>query len=371
MSVQSYDLVFRGKIHGDISLENAKANLGRLLKIDAKKVETLFSGKPCVIKKSLDASVAEKYIGHLKSQGLDCELVPLETDTLEVDSLSLVPMVSDTKNEQVLAAEVIVGAREPDILPKDKVVTTQKIELKKGAAIQGNAVKDNEQNEDDLSVESTESFYRLVWASFAHPLQGKGLLVLMVGTFLFIVMSLAMNAPFFLGWFATVFAFGYISNYMMDVLLTSARGEEGIPGFPGYDDFFSSAVQPLMLVGGSAFFCFLPALAIYNSDIESLPLLVSCIFIGAFLLPSSLILITLTQSLMCLNPLSMIRIITTTFKDYIFAVLMLFGIVGASVLIELPVTLTGVLVEVFVQLYLLVVAMKIIGLICYCNSEKL
>ncbi len=371
MNVQGYDLVFRGKIHGDISLEHAKENLGRLLKIDAQKVEALFSGKPFVIKKSLDASVAEKYIGHLKREGLNCELVPIETATLEIDSLSLVPMVGDTSNEQALEVEAVKAASELEILPNENIVTTKKIELKRDTAIQDDIAKDNEGNEDDFSVESTESFYLLVWGSFAHPLRGKGLLVLLVGTFLFIVMSFAMNAPFFLGWFAAVFAFGYMSNYMMEVLLNSASGEEGLPGFPGYEDFFSSAVQPLMLVGGSALFCFLPALAVYNSDIESLPLLVGCIFIGAFLLPSSLILITLTQSLMCLNPLSMIRIITTTFKDYIFAVLMLFGIVGASVLIEMPVTLIGVLVEVFIQLYLLVVAMKIIGLICYCNSEKL
>ena len=366
MSVQSYDLVFRGKIHGDVSLENAKENLGRLLKVDAQKVDMLFSGQPCVIKKSLDASVAEKYIGHLKKQGLDCELVPLETG-----SLSLMPMDSDIKNEQVPDVLVAECARELKILPNENVTITKKIDIKRDAAPEGNAERGAEGGEGEPLVEVNESFYSLVWGSFSHPLRGQGLLVLLAGTFLFIVMSLAMNAPFFLGWFAAIFAFGYMSSYMMDVLLNSASGEERLPGFPGYDDFFTSAVQPLMLVGGSAFFCFLPALAVYNSDIESLPLLVGCVFIGAFLLPSSLILITLTQSLMCLNPISMIRIITKTFRDYIFAVLMLLGIVGASVLIDMPATLIGVLVEVFVQLYLLVVAMKIIGLICYCNSEKL
>jgi len=69
MTMAHYNLVFQGKIVEGASLNKVKLNIARLFKITATKVESLFSGKPIVIKKNLDTESAKKYLLILKKSG--------------------------------------------------------------------------------------------------------------------------------------------------------------------------------------------------------------------------------------------------------------------------------------------------------------
>jgi len=66
---EKFDLVFRGILAKGVDATVAKHNLGQLFKIDAKKVETLFSGKPIVLKRNLSLDAAHKYRVAIKKAG--------------------------------------------------------------------------------------------------------------------------------------------------------------------------------------------------------------------------------------------------------------------------------------------------------------
>jgi hypothetical protein len=75
-----YNLVFRGQILQDASLDEVKDNLARLFKADAKKIARLFSGKPVVIKKELDPAAAKKYLQVFKKAGAKALAVKIAPD---------------------------------------------------------------------------------------------------------------------------------------------------------------------------------------------------------------------------------------------------------------------------------------------------
>lgn len=56
-----YDILFNGEIHPKATPEMVKANLSKVFKIPADKVEALFNAKPAVIKKGVDEETAKKY----------------------------------------------------------------------------------------------------------------------------------------------------------------------------------------------------------------------------------------------------------------------------------------------------------------------
>lgn len=80
MTNERYDLVFRGDILLDHSLEQVKQRLQKLLKADAKQVEGLFSGRPVVLKRGLDAGAGQKYLRALEQAGARARLVPRAAD---------------------------------------------------------------------------------------------------------------------------------------------------------------------------------------------------------------------------------------------------------------------------------------------------
>lgn len=73
--MQDYGVVFAGRLCEGVAPEEARANLARLLRIDdAARLDRLFSGKPVVIKKGLDATQARRYEQALRQAGVICEL---------------------------------------------------------------------------------------------------------------------------------------------------------------------------------------------------------------------------------------------------------------------------------------------------------
>lgn len=74
MSTDIYAIVFKGDIVEGFETEAVKAQMARLLKADAKKIAVLFSGKPIVLKKTDDKSIAAKYGKALKQVGADVKV---------------------------------------------------------------------------------------------------------------------------------------------------------------------------------------------------------------------------------------------------------------------------------------------------------
>ncbi|MFL0810977.1 MAG: hypothetical protein K6L76_11230 [Agarilytica sp.] len=80
MSEELYDVVFGGELVRRFELDVVKKNLGQLFKMDAAKVEALFSGKKIVLKRKLNFDTATKYRVAIKKAGALVDLVEVSAE---------------------------------------------------------------------------------------------------------------------------------------------------------------------------------------------------------------------------------------------------------------------------------------------------
>lgn len=85
MSQNLYNVVFRGMLTGAKSEDEVKVELAALFKASADKIEALFSGKPVVIKRNIDAATATKFRAAFERAGAFCELVKAEESAEQPD----------------------------------------------------------------------------------------------------------------------------------------------------------------------------------------------------------------------------------------------------------------------------------------------
>lgn len=70
-----YQVVFEGKLTGELPPDEVKRNLSALFKMKAEQVDALFSGKPVVIKRDIDQATALKYQAAFKKAGAICSVL--------------------------------------------------------------------------------------------------------------------------------------------------------------------------------------------------------------------------------------------------------------------------------------------------------
>lgn len=75
MSQKTFEVVFSGKLVEGAVLEQVKANVAAMFKVEVAKVERLFSGATVSIKKGLDEATAKKYLMALSRAGAVCQVV--------------------------------------------------------------------------------------------------------------------------------------------------------------------------------------------------------------------------------------------------------------------------------------------------------
>ncbi|MBU2547803.1 MAG: hypothetical protein KKB20_05290 [Proteobacteria bacterium] len=81
MSDETYKIVFQGRIQDGFSIETVKAGFGRIFNLNAEKVETLFSGRPTVIRNNLDREQALKYKKAIENTGAECQVLKNEVQS--------------------------------------------------------------------------------------------------------------------------------------------------------------------------------------------------------------------------------------------------------------------------------------------------
>ena len=78
MDNERYDLVFSGEVMPNADLSQVKKNLQQLFRLDAGKVELLFSGRSITLKKNLALDAAGKYRTAMKKAGARVDLVQVQ-----------------------------------------------------------------------------------------------------------------------------------------------------------------------------------------------------------------------------------------------------------------------------------------------------
>jgi hypothetical protein len=109
MSEQTFNIVFAGELVGGADPARVRENLARLFKMDAARVEALFSGKPVVIKKGADQATAMKFRAALRQAGAQCQMVPVGGEPQAADPASANTLAPAPAN----AGKAVFGARDP------------------------------------------------------------------------------------------------------------------------------------------------------------------------------------------------------------------------------------------------------------------
>ncbi|EKF72957.1 hypothetical protein A11A3_16075 [Alcanivorax hongdengensis A-11-3] len=109
MSETRYQLVFSGQLVNGADPDTVKANLARLFKMDAARVETLFGGKPVVLKKDADQATAMKFRAVMKQAGAQCEMRPVASATTDAPVQESRPPVASS------AADVDQGEQNAEL----------------------------------------------------------------------------------------------------------------------------------------------------------------------------------------------------------------------------------------------------------------
>lgn len=77
MTDKRFNIVFQGELVTGADPARVRENLARVFKMDAAKVEVLFSGKRVVLKKDVDQASAMKFRAVMKQAGAKCEMAPV------------------------------------------------------------------------------------------------------------------------------------------------------------------------------------------------------------------------------------------------------------------------------------------------------
>jgi hypothetical protein len=229
------------------------------------------------------------------------------------------------------------------------------------------------------------SFFGQLLGAFQFPLKGDGLILIAAGTFFLLLldaMKFVTKFGLMYGWFATgfltVLGVGYLTAYLRRILNGTALGDDEMPGWPEISDYSSDIVVPFRQLVLTILFCFIPAigLAIYakfgNPEGDTSWMgwgSLASIVLGAIYFPMAFMAVAMFDSVAAVNPLLIVPSIMKVLKEYVLVVLLLGIAMTVNGLSKnylpnlIPIPLVPTIIAGLLQLYLLIVVMRILGLL--------
>lgn len=224
-----------------------------------------------------------------------------------------------------------------------------------------------------------KSFLDRLPGAFSYPFKGAGVSLLIIGSVFFWFIELSHKVSM-IGIIA-LFGTGYLSAYLLSIIAHTANGEDHMPDWPGFADWWDDILHPYFLVLGATSLSFLPLiayfLAVLSSRGEPNPLtIVGLIGVGLLYIPMALIGVAVYDTFSGMSPLRVLPAITKTLGPYAAACLMMGAIVVLRVAVglavsALPFPLLTSLVAWFISFYLLIVEMRILGLLYLTNEKRI
>ena len=218
-----------------------------------------------------------------------------------------------------------------------------------------------------------KTFFGLLPGAFLYPFKREGVILLTAGTLFYV--GLNFLARF--SWIATIFASGYLFAYLQKIILSSARGDEVLPSWPEFSDFWEDIGQPFLNWVGTLAVSFGPAILGYRFSPQELKFLALPLLVfGIFYFPMALLAVAMHDRLAAVNPVLVLFSVFQVPLAYTLSCGLLVLIAGVELVSEmgmrgihlpvLPALLAG-----FVSLYFLTVEMRVLGLLYFSNQDRL
>lgn len=286
--------------------------------------------------------------------------------------------------------------KDPGVTSSDRITLGQDIEpsySKSGLSLKAREPEEEEQDRENEETPPPPPPVRSYWAgttpgheedvdtrpflhrlpdAFAYPFQGSGIILILVGTVCFSILDLFSSISIF-GIIGYIFLGGYLCAAMMKIINSSSEGKRELPDWPELTDFWDDIVVPLFQVTWTGIFCFSPAV-IYGIFMHFDIFFWLFLGLGILYFPMALIAVSLTNSVLSINPIVVVPSIIKVPVDYLVACMLLGLLValenfGQSLVSIIP--LLGIALKNLIGLYFLIVEAHVLGLIYHANQEKL
>lgn len=409
MADATYKVVTRGVTEG-LDHDEVAENLVKLFKKSRQGVDVFIQNRSVVVKKGLDRKAASAYKTAINKAGLNCELVEEKPAAAEVKRTQPSVPESVAAKKKRIAKDI-----EKMVCPKCDFEQPQSPECVRCGVIIEKAIKTQSDAEgqaqgissppqaaagsqppqlprsDDMEREKfigmgliydeeyrdPVNFMAELPTVFAYPFQGNGLFILGTGA-VFIALISFLSRFSMMGGLFQFFLSGYISAYMVSVIVSSGEGDKEPPNWPGISSLGDDIVLPFFRVVACSLFCYAPAFLYFLFTAFSgstNPLLVLVlIFLGSLYYPMALMAVAMSGRFTALLPFIVIPSILKAPAQYMialvafFVILVINGVLQALVTPRIP--FIGILVQAAMTIYFLMVEMRILGLLYNANEEN-
>jgi hypothetical protein len=238
----------------------------------------------------------------------------------------------------------------------------------------------------EFVAEQERGFFSRLPGAFVFPFRGAGVLILIVATVLFSGMS-ALSGIFAI--FLKAAITGYLFLFLQNIIHGAAADEESMPSLPDFDGLFGAFFTLL----GTILISFILPIGLgiaklCDVDIPTSALIAS-VFASLFYFPMAFLAVAILDSVAAANPLVVVPSILKVPVHYLVTVIILCGVFGLQLLGEtastgakqLTFTTTDMSVLMaalavraiwsFLSVYLLTVAIRILGLLYLTQQNKL
>jgi len=222
------------------------------------------------------------------------------------------------------------------------------------------------------------SFWQCVPEVLKYPVTKAGLPLLILGSILFMLLDFA--AIFSLK--IAIAAGGYLFAYMQKIIIATANGEEDLPSWPDFGDWWHDILRPCLMMVWTFVVAFGPAVfyMVHSITTESdmnMAVLFPLYAWGFMYFPMALLAVAMADSFMAANPLVVLPSITRLSTQYLLVCLLFFTIVAVRYVserllaIHVGVPILPIVIASFLSLYFLAVEMRMLGTMYHLNRRRL
>jgi len=252
-----------------------------------------------------------------------------------------------------------------------------------------------------IATQDAPGFFGQLAGAFAYPLRGGGVMMILVGMFIFAMLfvgqlmvavgNLRMKAG---GLLLTIFAGGYLFAFLQNILQSTGSEDREMPELPSVTNVLEDVILPFGRFLGLGILCFAPVIAVgvWASSSQH-PFggqaVVITAFLGGAYFPMAFLAVALHDSILVANPMLVIPSIFKVPLEYFVSLLAFGGFLGSQALGEwlsktafpdafLTQSMSQLLLFIglrlvwaFLNFYLIVVAIRILGTIFVTRKEQL
>jgi hypothetical protein len=205
-----------------------------------------------------------------------------------------------------------------------------------------------------------------------YPFQGNGYILLIAGTAFFYLLGSLPLIGLLLG--------GYLFAYAKSIITSTAAGDKDPPDWPDFSNWKDDMLVPYLQMGALVVFFFGPAFLIsrWHPGTENTARVayLAALGFGVLFAPMGMLALAMFDTLTVLNPIALISCILRVPLHYLVAaaafetVLLLYWFAAGALQELVPVPFVPSLISGLLNLYVLSVAMRILGLLYATNQDK-